>query len=166
LVTAPKSAQITRPELLAPQTVALANDAIAVVDRANPKSISRHHTMFLILVDIVLFDANTGKPINEKPLAHKADIVEINFEQTSNTSDRLLSIIDRNRDLYITPMRNPNFVKIGSMCDSAKWHHTTGMLAAMMDRQFVVWYYPNVVHIDRELLSVTKLTKDARCDEF
>lgn len=36
------------------------------------------------------------------------------------------------------------------------------MLAAIVDGKFVVWYYPNVVYIDRNLVTATRSTKDGR----
>ena len=36
------------------------------------------------------------------------------------------------------------------------------MLAAIADGKFVVWYYPNVVYIDRNLVNSTRSTKDGR----
>eukprot|EP00698_Gefionella_okellyi_P003713 TRINITY_DN13461_c0_g1_i1.p1 TRINITY_DN13461_c0_g1~~TRINITY_DN13461_c0_g1_i1.p1 ORF type:complete len:760 (-),score=156.24 TRINITY_DN13461_c0_g1_i1:43-2322(-) len=146
LVSNPKAPSI-KPELLARQTVALANDCVAVVDRTNAKT-------------IVLFDTNSGKPLAET-ITHKVDVIEINFEQGSTSMDRLLYVLDRNKDLYMTPIRNANLVKLGSVCDSARWHDETGMLSAIMDRQFVVWYYPNVVHVDRDILPKTRFLKDA-----
>jgi intraflagellar transport protein 80 len=34
------------------------------------------------------------------------------------------------------------------------------MLAAVMDGKLMVWYYPNVVLIDRDLVNQTKMVKD------
>ena len=36
------------------------------------------------------------------------------------------------------------------------------MLAANVDGKFMVWYYPNVVYIDRNLVDSTRSSKDAR----
>lgn len=76
---------------------------------------------------------------------------------------------DRNRDLYIVPMSQSAAAagkelvpfKLGTMCDSAVWNTDTDMLAALMDSKLVVWYYPNVVFVDRDLVTQTKFAKDA-----
>ena len=49
--------------------------------------------------------------------------------------------------------------KLGTMVDSVRWNDTTDMLAAMIDQRLVVWYYPNVVYVDKDLTAVTKITK-------
>jgi intraflagellar transport protein 80 len=51
------------------------------------------------------------------------------------------------------------------MVDSVKWNDTTDMLAAMIDGRLVVWYYPNVVYVDKDLTTLTKMVKvgSSRC---
>ena len=51
--------------------------------------------------------------------------------------------------------------KLGTMCDSAAWHSEADMLAAVIDGKLMVWYYSNVVFIDRDLVNQTKLVKEA-----
>ena len=70
--------------------------------------------------------------------------------------------IDRNRDLFITPVLKAASYKLATMVDSVQWNDTTDMLAAMIDQRLVVWYYPNVVYVDRDLLPVTKHVKDGK----
>ena len=50
----------------------------------------------------------------------------------------------------------------GTMVQSLAWNDETNMLAALTDGKFVVWYYPNAVYVDRDLLAKTKSTRDAR----
>ena len=45
-----------------------------------------------------------------------------------------------------------------SMC----WNETANMLATVQDGMFVVWCYPAVIHFDKELLPLTKITKERR----
>jgi len=52
-------------------------------------------------------------------------------------------------------------IKLGTMCDSAAWNSETDMLAALVDGKLMVWFYPNVLFIDRDLVNQTKMTKDA-----
>jgi intraflagellar transport protein 80 len=48
------------------------------------------------------------------------------------------------------------------MTESSLWNDNTELLAAITDGKFVVWYYPNVVFIDDDLIPLTKFEKDGR----
>lgn len=52
-----------------------------------------------------------------------------------------------------------NPVPVVTQVDSALWHDSTTMLSALMDQKLVVWYYPNEVYGDKELLLKTRYTK-------
>ena len=54
--------------------------------------------------------------------------------QVGTSTDRQLILIDRNRDLYIVGVMKRQPAKLASMVDSALWHNTTGMLAALVDQ--------------------------------
>jgi len=135
-----------RPEFLNRQTVSLSDDVVAIIDRANAKAVR-------------LFDTATGKDLCE-PLVHQLDIMEIALAQGGLGSERKLAILDRNRDLYITPVHRSQMVKLGSMVDTIMWHAKSDMLAAVMDGKLVLWYYPNVVYVDPDLVSATKSIRD------
>lgn len=53
-------------------------------------------------------------------------------------------------------------LKIAVMTESSLWNDNTELLAAITDGKFVVWYYPNVVFIDDDLIPLTKFEKDGR----
>ncbi len=57
--------------------------------------------------------------------------------QAGTASDRQLIFIDRNRDLYVMTVAKREPAKLASMVDSAAWHDSTGMLAAMVDQKLV-----------------------------
>jgi len=135
-----------RPEFLNRQTVSLANDALAIVDRTNPKSVR-------------MFDVVTGKDLSD-PVIHQLDIMEISLAQAGLGSERKLVLIDRNRDLYITPVHRSQLVKLGSMVDTVMWQPKSDMLTGVMDGKLVIWYYPNVVYVDPDLVSMTKSISD------
>merc|ERR1712093_530860 len=122
-----------RPEFLNRQTVSLSADVVAIIDRANPKTVR-------------LFDTANGKELCE-PFMHQLDIMEVALAQGGLGSERKLAILDRNRDLYITPVHRNQMVKLGSMVDTVMWHSKSDMLAAVMDGKLVIWYYPNVVYV-------------------
>uniref|UniRef100_A0A7S2QU27 Intraflagellar transport protein 80 n=2 Tax=Chlamydomonas chlamydogama TaxID=225041 RepID=A0A7S2QU27_9CHLO len=135
-----------RTELLNRQMLSVSNDTIAVLDQQATGSLVR------------FFDAAQGRPIGE-PFTHNLEIKEIALSQVGINTDRQMIFIDRNRDLYVMPIMKRQVAKLGSMVDSALWHDTTGMLAAMVDQKLTVWYYPNEVYGDKELLAKTKYIK-------
>jgi len=135
-----------RTEFLNAQSVSLSNDVLALIDRADSKSVR-------------FFDTAQGKPIGN-PITHTLEITEIALNQMGSTPDRKLVFTDRNRDMFITPILKAQPVKLGTMVDSFKWNDETDMLGAMMDSKLVVWYYPNVVFVDKDLLARTKVVKD------
>jgi hypothetical protein len=67
-----------------------------------------------------------------------------------------LWIVDKNRDLYLTPVQGAQeLYKLHIMVDSVAWNTETDALAAVSDGQMLVWFYPEVVYMDRELLPLT-----------
>jgi len=135
-----------RTELLNPQMVSLSTDVVAVLDQQASGGVVR------------LFDTAQGRPVGE-PLSHNLEVTEISLSQAGGTAERQLSFIDRNRDLYIVSVAKRTVAKLGSMVDSAFWHDTTGMLSAMVDQKLTLWYYPNEIYGDKQLLLKTKYTK-------
>jgi len=135
-----------RPEFLNRQNVSISDDVVAIVDRANQKTVR-------------VFDSANGKELGE-PIQHQLDIMEIALGQAGLGSERKLAVLDRNRDLYITPVHRTQLVKLGSMVDTFMWHNKTDMLSAVMDGKLCVWYYPNVVYIDPDLITATKSLRD------
>ena len=73
---------------------------------------------------------------------------------------RQLAIIDKNRDLFITPVNKTNPKKIGTMIDSFLWNDENDYLAAIADGKFVVWYYPMVTFIDQDIVSYTMFERE------
>ena len=50
-----------------------------------------------------------------------------------------------------------------NMIHAHVWNDETNMLAAMTDGKMMVWYYPNAVYVDKDLLPKTLYEKDSRC---
>mmetsp|Transcript_38252 Transcript_38252/g.94004 ORF Transcript_38252/g.94004 Transcript_38252/m.94004 type:complete len:765 (-) Transcript_38252:162-2456(-) len=151
-VAAPKF-QGMRAEALNSMTVSMGSDCLAAIDHSDPKLVR-------------VFEVATGKEIG-KPIQHVLDVTSVSINRWGSAAHRKCVIIDRNRDLYICPIGQttgqkdfPPF-KLGAMCDSALWNSDTDMLSAVMDGKLVVWYYPNVVFVDRDLVNQTKFVKDA-----
>lgn len=72
-----------------------------------------------------------------EPWTHTLEIKEISLSQAGTINDRQLIVVDRNRDLYLLPLMKRNVAKLAAMCDSARWHDNTPMLAAMVDQRLV-----------------------------
>lgn len=47
------------------------------------------------------------------------------------------------------------------MCDSFKWHSSVDMLSVAADLRIHSFYYPAAIYVDKELMSLCKLTRDA-----
>ncbi|XP_077396712.1 intraflagellar transport protein 80 homolog isoform X2 [Festucalex cinctus] len=141
-----------RADMLNAQCVALSNDTVAIRDKSDEKV-------------ILLFDALTGKPLGDgKSLTHKLEVVEVALDQCGPSTERKIALIDKNRDLYLTSVRylgrEPKICKIGSMIHSMAWNNAANILCGVQDNQLTVWYYPNAVFIDKELLPKTLYAKD------
>ncbi|XP_015761944.1 PREDICTED: intraflagellar transport protein 80 homolog isoform X2 [Acropora digitifera] len=145
--------QNLRSDVLNEQTCAISNDTLAIKDRKDEKAIH-------------LFETQTGKLVGSgQPLQHMLEVMEIALSQCGSTCDRQLAIIDKNRDLYITPIKHigpaEKLVKLGTMITTVAWNDKTNMLAAFQDGRFIVWYYPSAVYVDQSILSKTLLEKDS-----
>nr|XP_002194885.4 intraflagellar transport protein 80 homolog isoform X2 [Taeniopygia guttata] len=152
LISSPKYPGM-RTDILNALTVSLSNDTLAVRDKADEKV-------------IYIFEALSGKPLGDgKPLTHKTEIVEIALDQKGLTSERKIAFIDKNRDLFITSVKRfgkeQKIVKIGTMVQSLAWNDTSNILCGIQDSKFTVWYYPNTVYVDKDLLPKTLYEKDA-----
>jgi intraflagellar transport protein 80 len=142
MVSQPKSAGAS--EFLSRASISLCNDALALVDRADAKQVR-------------VFDVASGKQMGN-PIVHTMDVLEVALDQHGPATARKLAIVDRNRDLYITPVHKPALVKLAAMVGTCMWNESNGMLAAHTDDKVVVWTYPNVVYVDRDLTDKTTVT--------
>jgi len=160
MVSNPKF-QGLRTEFLNQQSVSLAGDTLAIVDRAYVEAPAGKDSDGAppAACAVRFFDTATGKSVGA-PLPHNLDILSISLNQIGPSTERMLIFVDRNRDLYITPVAKPFPFKLGTMVDSAMWNDETNMLAAMVDQKLVVWHYPNVVYVDKDLMPLTKYVKD------
>lgn len=141
-----------RTDILNVSTVSLSDDTIAMRDKTDEKVVH-------------LFEAQTGKPLGDgKPFQHKMEVMEVALDQYGSASERRLAIIDKNRDLYLTQVRvygsARKTIKLGTMIQSLAWNDETNMLAALADGRFIVWYYPNAIYVDKDLMSRIVYEKD------
>eukprot|EP01012_Entosiphon_sulcatum_P005298 TRINITY_DN1232_c0_g1_i1.p2 TRINITY_DN1232_c0_g1~~TRINITY_DN1232_c0_g1_i1.p2 ORF type:complete len:816 (-),score=154.57 TRINITY_DN1232_c0_g1_i1:3038-5239(-) len=137
-----------RTEFLNYQCISLSPDSVAVKDTFDSKSIK-------------IFEASSGKLNGNVNLQHHMEIVEVALNQFGPQAERKVAFIDRNRDLYIgSAAQKSPLHKLATMVASVKWNDYSEILVAIADNKLVVWYYPSVVFIDRDLLPRTRITRD------
>ncbi|CAM6088739.1 unnamed protein product [Calypogeia fissa] len=133
------------------QSVALSDDTVAITNHPDCKS-------------VCFLDSNTGKLASDV-LQHTLEIMQISLNQMGSSPNRKLVFIDRNHDLFITPVLKVAIFKLGAMVDYAIWNDSNDILAAILDHKFVVWYYPHAAYVDRDLLKYVKVTKECLAGE-
>jgi intraflagellar transport protein 80 len=135
-----------RADFLNQHTLTVCKDAIALVDPSAPKTIR-------------VWDVYTGRVVGQ-PIGHKLDIVRISLNQHGSGADRQIAILDKNKDLYLAKAMNPDRLeKLASMVDTFMWNDSTDMLLALIDEKLVVFIFPSVVFIDKDLLPKTLYSK-------
>lgn len=92
---------------------------------------------------------------------HALEIVDMSLNQVQTPSDRKIAFVDSNKDLFLTQTHRYDPIKLASMCDSLAWHDDTDMLTAFCDGKLCTWLFPNLCWLDRDLLDLSKFSKDA-----
>eukprot|EP01062_Namystynia_karyoxenos_P073527 TRINITY_DN70329_c0_g1_i1.p1 TRINITY_DN70329_c0_g1~~TRINITY_DN70329_c0_g1_i1.p1 ORF type:complete len:771 (+),score=329.83 TRINITY_DN70329_c0_g1_i1:99-2411(+) len=137
-------APVLRTASLNVQSLSLSNDTFAIKDASESKSVK-------------VYDCSNGKPRSDINIVHHMEIAEVALSQYGDTKERKLSIVDRNRDLYIATVQpKVQMHKLATMVSSVHWNSVSEVLVAIADGRLVVWYYPSVVFVDRDLLPKTK----------
>merc|ERR1712232_1322013 len=137
-----------RMEYLSHQSLSLCRDSLAFVDPSSPKQIR-------------VFDVLTGRAIGQ-PINHKLDITRVALNQHGTGADRKIAILDKNKDLYLLKAMQSDrsgTQKLGSMVETFMWNESTDMLIALVDENLVVYIYPTVVFVDKDLLPKTLINK-------
>ncbi|GLG95764.1 F-box-like/WD repeat-containing protein ebi [Gryllus bimaculatus] len=144
--------QAMQPDTLNESSVSISPDTIAVRDQVDDKV-------------VLLFEVGTARSLSDlPPLNHSLGVIDVALSQAGTAAERQLTVLDRNRDLYLSTVRGSSsrkLRKLGSMIQSLCWNSDTNMLAAVQDMNLTVWYYPNVLYVDKRLLKKTLLIKDA-----
>mmetsp|Transcript_23633 Transcript_23633/g.74274 ORF Transcript_23633/g.74274 Transcript_23633/m.74274 type:complete len:624 (-) Transcript_23633:291-2162(-) len=147
-------------DLLNSSTIALAPDAVAVLDGSDPKTVR-------------CFDAFSGGLLTTGSITHSASIVEVALSQFAQGLERrMLTIIDANRDLWLcilsgggngngggrgaeaaaSTSNQDRCFKLHTQVDSMAWGDTSDTLCAIADGRLVTWYYPMAAFVNRDLL--------------
>ncbi|KAI1287248.1 Intraflagellar transport protein 80 -like protein [Halotydeus destructor] len=104
--------------------------------------------------------------VSGHPYKHRLDIKAIALDHCGPPSERKCAFIDKNADLYIvlvrgSPLTVLQTVKLSPMSESVQWCEDANMLAAMQENgKLMIWTYPNIAFVDRELLSICVIEKD------
>ncbi|KAJ1457066.1 WD40-repeat-containing domain protein [Pelagophyceae sp. CCMP2097] len=153
-----------RPEAMSSSAISLSSDVVAIIDASDRKVVR-------------CFDVATGRPITGSAavLQHKAEMTMVALNQR-NASMRQCVVIDRNSELHIFQVTggdrghetnvngtlvNAHAFKLHTQVDTACWNDGSEMLCAVADGRLIVWYYPQIVSTDRDLLPLTMSIKDA-----
>ncbi|KAJ1554606.1 Intraflagellar transport protein 80 [Cladochytrium tenue] len=172
-----------RPERVTRNTIALSNDTLAIRDFVDEKGddfgqsfLKVARPPFPAVAAIYVFDVASGRMIGDGPIMLPSEAAEIGLNQVIGpSSTRLLAVVDKNRELYITGVLKPCLKKLGmveeiqigpesdidgTMVDSFAWNDEKDMIATITDGRFVVWYYPFVAFIDEDIEPLTRFEKD------
>jgi intraflagellar transport protein 80 len=114
---------------------------------------------------IHVFDLLPGASRQEDPyqIKHKQLITDICVNRIGNVDDQYLVLIDSNRDLYLTLIRNGNdysLHKIGTQVTSVMWSSECNVLVGLHDSCYSIWYCPGEACSDPSLISLTTLSFD------
>ena len=155
-VCSPKLPGTVNSYMLNANTLSLSNDVIAIRDGKD------EHT-------VLLFDATTGKSWEDRShITHAMEVVQVTLSQWGNISDRFLAIIDKNQDVYMTTIRNARgsitLKKLSTMVQCLQWNTQVNMLCGLRDSHLMVWFYPNALFVDNDILPQTQYERD--CSEF
>ncbi len=87
------------------------------------------------------------------------------MDQAGTANERKLAFVDKNRDLYLTNVRtignSRKVYKLGTNIQNFVWNDAYNMLAGIADSRFVVWFYPSIVYVDKNLLSRSIYQRDS-----
>lgn len=137
-----------RPEMMAEDLLAISPDTAAVRNPVNPRN-------------LLFFDSNSGKPIEEATITHNLDVISLTLSQPGSAFQRKVAFVDRNRDMFLAVVhQSQSKQKISTMVSSLLWHDTNETLAAISDSRLTVWYYPSMLFLDADLVTLTKEVRD------
>jgi intraflagellar transport protein 80 len=111
-------------------------------------------------IAIYLFEVKSGRLLGEGPIKHLLDISEISLNKQNSGTGRLLALVDKNRDMYMSKVNKPTFHKLGSMIDTFAWNDENDLMISIMDSKLTIWYYPSAVFVDEDLVPLARSEKE------
>ncbi|CAK8674791.1 intraflagellar transport protein 80 homolog [Clavelina lepadiformis] len=148
----PKIPSSSNTLVLNSRTLALSPDVLAVKDNKDDCA-------------VLLFDALSGKPLGDgRPVVHKLEIIEVHLSQCGSLSDRFLTLVDKNHDVYLASVQkqggNYSLAKLTSMVQSLSWNTTVNMLCGLSDSNLTIWFYPPALFVDQSILPSTQFQRE------
>uniref|UniRef100_A0A0M3IE26 WD_REPEATS_REGION domain-containing protein n=1 Tax=Ascaris lumbricoides TaxID=6252 RepID=A0A0M3IE26_ASCLU len=138
-------------DAISERTAAISNDTTAIRDRADHKIIH-------------LFETLTAKNAGDGKIVHTNEIVEVAVDQCGMANERKVAFIDKSFDCFICLVKtygiSQRIAKLGAMVTNVRFNDQTNMLAGLEDNRLVIWGYPSVVFVDKDLLQKTILVKE------
>lgn len=131
---------------LSHKTISLGNNLVAIRD-------SGDHSQ------IYIFDHLPGASRQDEPYSLQSrTLVNTIALNRASTDGQYLAVLDVNRDLYITSVRNQNefaLFKIGNQVNHMIWGSDTNILAGLQEDRYSVWYCAGEASFDQSLTSLT-----------
>ncbi|ETO13835.1 hypothetical protein RFI_23532 [Reticulomyxa filosa] len=96
-------------------------------------------------------------------IEHTSDITNVCLNQSGLNDNRKLAWTDNNKDLLICKLDNESTRhKLHTIVNSIAWHPEADILIALCDKSVLMWYYPNIVWSDSDLLKYTCVKTNVR----
>ncbi|XP_059484419.1 intraflagellar transport protein 80 homolog [Neocloeon triangulifer] len=91
----------------------------------------------------------------------KEPIKQVALNQTE--TERCLAALDLQGDLYVVPnpaLQGAASYKISGMVRHIMWNSCNPYLSALTESELIVWFYPQIVVLDNQLVTNTRFEKD------
>eukprot|EP01038_Epipyxis_sp_PR26KG_P012029 gene12029-16102_t len=152
-----------RSDYLTRDMVSLSADTLVVVDSSDNKNIQ-------------VIDTSSGRVLGR--IAHNAEVTNVYLNQhVLGPQERLMAFSDKNKDLFIVSLNTtavsstaqggilslPTY-KLHPHVESFIFNDETNVLVGLADGRLQIWYHPEVVFVDKDLLALT--TSSAEATEY
>ncbi|XP_065347782.1 intraflagellar transport protein 80 homolog [Cloeon dipterum] len=98
---------------------------------------------------------------NVPKIRFKEPIKQVALNQID--SERCLAAVDSQGDLYVVPnpaIPNASIYKLASMVRQVMWNSSNPYLSALTESELCVWFYPQIVSFNNQLLLNTRIERD------
>ncbi|KAG7311155.1 hypothetical protein JYU34_002142 [Plutella xylostella] len=143
-----------RPETVGRAAISLGPDSLAAIDQADRKTIH----VFELPTGLVVRSSTDNTAFK---ITHKMTVSHIALSQTGPINERLLALLDYNRDLYVVSVKEnkPKFLKLGSQILSITWSAETELLVGLRANSVVAWCCPKA-STQPDWLTLTTVSKE------
>uniref|UniRef100_A0A0N5A873 Intraflagellar transport protein 80 homolog n=1 Tax=Syphacia muris TaxID=451379 RepID=A0A0N5A873_9BILA len=132
-------------------TTALSNDTVALRDRIDRSLLRFYETI-------------NGQNAGDGDFKHSTDIIEITLEQHKTCMEQHLAFIDKTNSCYLLKIstygRTERLRKLGTTIIAIRFNDSTNMLSGLQEDRLIIWGYPVMAFVDKELLSKTIIERE------